>query len=62
MNPATESPDALALSPSKAPLKRKRWVTLAWRALMFAFFVAVATLMGRSGRPVGSVRRGMGTR
>jgi len=45
MNPATESPDALALSPSKAPLKRKRWVTLAWRALMFAFFVAVATLI-----------------
>lgn len=45
MESATEPHDALTLSPPKAPLKRKRWVTLAWRALLLAFFVAVATLI-----------------
>ena len=58
MESATEPHDALTLSPPKAPPKRKRWVTLAWRALLLAFFVAVATLIVTRATEVDWVRVG----
>lgn len=43
--PATEPHDALSLPPPPAPVKRRRWITLLWRALLLLFFVSVTTLI-----------------
>jgi glycosyltransferase 2 family protein len=58
MESATEPRDALLPAPPKAAVKRRRWIALLWRALMLAFFVAVATLIVTRARQVDWARVG----
>lgn len=52
MDAATETHEALPLAPPQAPVKRMRWITLTWRAMLLVFFVGVATLIVSRARQV----------
>jgi uncharacterized membrane protein YbhN (UPF0104 family) len=50
--------EVLPLPPPPAPVRRKRWIALVWRALLLLFFVCVATLIASKASQVDWARVG----